>query len=283
MDGVNETMEPFPFDDLVDYWQADAGDIEISTADDLYCNPNDGKQETILESLPHTKAARLTISALPNVNDVALPPSMAATTRTSYEKIPTRDSRSYVNAIGWQHPFQGIQNHSVPEGYAPGQGQLSQDSNSDECSEGSSWDIEWPWLTHDTRTDSFDSLCETGSTFPQPACEATNMEDESMQVSQTKQRRDSDRSQKSSLESIRARNRAAASKCRAKQKKKNQVLHETFEKASSRNAYLKHQTQHLRRVVASLKNFALQHNSGSCRCTTVHSFNKLGAKRFLGQ
>ncbi|KAI7572358.1 hypothetical protein KC319_g682 [Hortaea werneckii] len=154
-------MEPFPFDDLVDYWQADAGDIEISTADDLYCNPND---------------------ALPNVNDVALPPSMAATTRTSYEKIPTRDSRSYVNAIGWQHPFQGIQNHSVPEGYAPGQGQLSQDSNSDECSEGSSWDIEWPWLTHDTRTDSFDSLCETGSTFPQPACEATNMEDESMQL-----------------------------------------------------------------------------------------------------
>ena len=279
MGGVDETMEPFPFDDLVDYVGADAGDFETYTADNVYCNPNDGKQEAIAESLPHSRAARLTISVSPNVNDIALPPSMAATTPASYQNAPPGDSRSYVNAIDWQDPFQGFQNYSVPESYAPPQRQMLQDSNSDKCCEDHVQDIGWPWLTHGTNADSFNSLRESGSTLPQPACEATNIEDESVQVSQTKQKRCRDRSHKSSLESVRARNRVAASKCRAKQKNRIKALHETFEKVSSRNAYLKHQTQQLRRSVVSLKDFALQHHSARCCCTTLHSFNKMGAKR----
>ena len=282
MAGVDETMEPFRFDDLVGYLQADAGDFETYTADDLYCNPNDGKQEAISESLPGIRAARLTISVSPNGNNITLPPSMAANPPASYQNLPPGDSRSYVNAIHWQDPFQGIQNYSVFEGDAPRQEQLSQDSNSDECSEGYVQDIEWPWLRHGSNADSFDSLRESDSTLPQPTCEATNMEDESMQVSQTKQRRGCDRSHKSSLESVRARNRVAASKCRAKQKNQTKALHEKFEKVSSRNAYLKHQTQQLRRLVVSLKDFALQHHSARCCCTTLHTFNQMRAERVFG-
>lgn len=71
----------------------------------------------------------------------------------------------------------------------------------------------------------------------------------------------------------RAKNRAAASKCRTKQKDRNKALQDRYEESSAQNAYLKRQEQVLRGLVTSLQDCALQHDSSRCGCKVLHAFN----------
>lgn len=71
----------------------------------------------------------------------------------------------------------------------------------------------------------------------------------------------------------RAKNRAAASKCRTKQKDRNKALQERFEESSAQNAYLKRQERVLRGLITSLRDCALQHDSARCGCKVLHAFN----------
>lgn len=79
----------------------------------------------------------------------------------------------------------------------------------------------------------------------------------------------------------RARNRTAASKCRAKQKLQAKALQKEFDDSSSRNARLRQQALELRGLVVSLRDYALQHDSSRCRCTSLHAFNKKRAERYF--
>ncbi|KAL1581704.1 hypothetical protein WHR41_09653 [Cladosporium halotolerans] len=79
----------------------------------------------------------------------------------------------------------------------------------------------------------------------------------------------------------RARNRTAASKCRAKQKLQAKALQKEFDEGSARNARLRQQALELRGLVVSLRDYALQHDSSRCRCTSLHAFNKKRAERYF--
>lgn len=79
----------------------------------------------------------------------------------------------------------------------------------------------------------------------------------------------------------RAKNRAAASKCRAKQRTNVKTLQETYEQGSSQNTYLKRQEQMLRGSIATLRNYALQHDSTRCDCSSLHAFNRKRAERIF--
>jgi septal ring factor EnvC (AmiA/AmiB activator) len=77
----------------------------------------------------------------------------------------------------------------------------------------------------------------------------------------------------------RAKNRSAASKCRAKQRKNAKGLQEAYEENSSQNAYLKRQERMLRGLITTLRDCALQHDSTRCRCTSLHAFNRRRAEQ----
>jgi hypothetical protein len=79
----------------------------------------------------------------------------------------------------------------------------------------------------------------------------------------------------------RAKNRTAASKCRAKQKSFAKDLQEAHEETSRRNAYLKRQERILRELVTSLRDCALQHDSTRCSCSSLHAFNKKRAEHIF--
>lgn len=79
----------------------------------------------------------------------------------------------------------------------------------------------------------------------------------------------------------RAKNRTAASKCRAKQRKNAKGLQEAYEETSGQNAYLKRQERMLRGLITSLRDCALQHDSTRCRCTSLHAFNKRRAEQIF--
>jgi hypothetical protein len=79
----------------------------------------------------------------------------------------------------------------------------------------------------------------------------------------------------------RAKNRTAASKCRAKQKSFAKDLQEAHEETSRRNVYLKRQERILRELVTSLRDCALQHDSTRCSCTSLHAFNKKRAEHIF--
>ena len=77
----------------------------------------------------------------------------------------------------------------------------------------------------------------------------------------------------------RAKNRTAASKCRAKQKDRTKALQQEYEECSSQNAYLKRQERILKGLVTSLRDCALQHDSARCRCKVLHAFNMRRAEQ----
>lgn len=76
----------------------------------------------------------------------------------------------------------------------------------------------------------------------------------------------------------RAKNRTAASKCRAKKKNDAKALQDAYEQTSSRNTRLKTQERNLRELITSLRNYALQHDSTRCRCKSLHAFNERRAE-----
>lgn len=83
----------------------------------------------------------------------------------------------------------------------------------------------------------------------------------------------------SGLEWRRAKNRTAASKCRAKQKVHNKALQKEYEQKSAQNVNLKRHERKLRELVTSLRDLALQHDVTRCRCKSLHKFNMRRAEQ----
>lgn len=76
-----------------------------------------------------------------------------------------------------------------------------------------------------------------------------------------------------SCETRRAKNRLAATKCRAKQKVRRDGLQTEFRSMSAQNKRLKREERLLRDAIAFLRDCALQHDATRCNCDSLHRFN----------
>lgn len=191
-------------------------------------------------------------------------------------------------AIGWQSWFSTLDDFTFP----PKLGPLSPHSHNNKAAgEQGRFDRSMPLSIPVTHTDGsgLNTLSTTNDTSLLPADTdisptANGSQDCSEQHGPEKRDRQQRDSAYKTVETTgpawrRAKNRVAASKCRAKHKSQEKALQEAFDHASSQNAYLKRQTRLLRESVTSLKDFALQHDSSRCRCKSLHTFNKKRAER----
>lgn len=80
------------------------------------------------------------------------------------------------------------------------------------------------------------------------------------------------------LEARRAKNRLAATKCRAKQRQQRDRLQTQYQSASARNKRLREEERLLRDAIVFLRDCALQHDATHCSCNSLHRFNMMRAE-----
>jgi hypothetical protein len=156
---------------------------------------------------------------------------------------------------------------------------VSQGVDASEPSPESSQDTNWALPMDDVAMDDLDLLCPVDSVSP--------LSDRVLMAPKPDRPRDSSGNRERGPEPVetsrlawrRAKNRTAASKCRAKQKDRTKVLQQQYEESSAQNAYLKRQERVLKGLVTSLRDCALQHDSARCRCKVLHAFNMRRAEQ----
>lgn len=179
-------------------------------------------------------------------------------------------------AMNWQDWSHKPHSFDISEGYVPAQRHTSQSTASSDHSEDLGLDVQQPFQMHSADFNDFGLLGSMNATSPRPAYDATFAGgDGGKRETLTKD------SETSGLEHRRAKNRTAASKCRAKQRSQTKALQKAFDEFSSKNASLKRQARDLRGLVASLRDCVLQHDSTRCRCTSLHAFNEKRAERIF--
>lgn len=129
--------------------------------------------------------------------------------------------------------------------------------------------------------DDLDFLRPVDSTSPLSGQDisAPKSDSDGRSVDRVSSQRGSEAGETSKLAWRRAKNRTAASKCRAKQKDRTEALQKLYEESSAQNAYLKRQERVLKGLVISLRDCALQHDSARCRCKVLHAFNMRRAEQ----
>jgi len=135
----------------------------------------------------------------------------------------------------------------------------------------------------DVATNDLDLLCPVDSLSPLSDLDFTAPESDRASISSGNRKRGPEHGpepvETSRLAWRRAKNRTAASKCRAKQKDRTKALQQEYEECSTQNAYLKRQERILKGLVTSLRDCALQHDSARCRCKVLHAFNMRRAEQ----
>ena len=159
-------------------------------------------------------------------------------------------------------------------------------------------DNDWSiaWLGHAHSTQSFASTC-TGTGYdrdPAPTLVHANGDCHTASSASTQQALGygsaltdtceddtqdlSPQAAQQSCETRRAKNRLAATKCRAKQKLRRDDLQTDFRSMSAQNKRLKREERLLRDAIAFLRNCALQHDATRCSCESLHRFNLMRAE-----
>lgn len=136
-----------------------------------------------------------------------------------------------------------------------------------------------PMYSYDLATEHPRPLCPIDSISPLSVPEPIPPEGTRRQSRLRKRDLKPEPVEKSGLEWRRAKNRAAASKCRAKRGNLVKALQKEYEQTSSQNEYFKRQERVLRELVESLRDCALQHDPVRCRCKLLHDFNILRAEQ----
>jgi hypothetical protein len=139
---------------------------------------------------------------------------------------------------------------------------------------GSGQDMHWASPMDGLTMDDLDFLCPVDSISPLSGQDVFAPKSDRSSVNSEDCERGLDPVETSSrLAWRRAKNRTAASKCRAKQKDRTKALQKDYEESSAQNAYLKRQERILKGLVISLRDCALQHDSARCHCKVLHAFN----------
>jgi hypothetical protein len=150
---------------------------------------------------------------------------------------------------------------------------FSQMTETSKRGSGSSQDMHWNSPMDGLTMDDLSFLCPVDSTSPLSGQEISAPKSDRGSVSSGSCERGPGPVETSRLAWRRAKNRTAASKCRAKQKDRTEALQKLYEESSAQNAYLKRQERILKGLVISLRDCALQHDSARCSCKVLHAFN----------
>jgi hypothetical protein len=156
---------------------------------------------------------------------------------------------------------------------------VSQCVDASEHSAESSQDTNWALSMDDATMEDIDLLCPVDSVSPLSDRDFTAPKPDRSRGNSDDRKRGPEPVETSRLAWRRAKNRTAASKCRAKQKDRTKALQEEYEESSARNAYLKRQERVLKGLITSLRDCALQHDSARCRCKVLHAFNMRRAEQ----
>lgn len=150
---------------------------------------------------------------------------------------------------------------------------LSQDSDISRRSSGFGPNMHWASPMDGLTMDDLDFLCPVDSASPLSGQGISAPKPDRKGANPENRERGPEPVETSRLAWRHAKNRTAASKCRAKQKDRAEALQQKYEESSAQNAYLKRQERVLKGLVISLRDCALQHDSTRCRCKVLHAFN----------
>lgn len=184
-------------------------------------------------------------------------------------------------SIDWQSWFPESDGLEFAEGFLPLLPQTSQSTTASEGSDELEQSVGQVSPTSGIDKNGWYPLPPNNIALPLPGQTYDFAMDERDQVDSEEREHVPKCAETSGLALRRAKNRTAASKCRAKQKKNAKGLQEAYEQISGQNAYLKRQERILRGLITSLRDCALQHDSTRCRCTSLHAFNKKRAERIF--
>lgn len=228
-----------------------------------------------------TKRSKLTLSVYKEVRQDSLLAASDDFSAATGAIDPENELAVLQPGIDWEHWSFGQSDFNASDGNVDLSSQLLRGEVPNKQSVESYQSIHQTLATCDIDKHDSHLVCATDDTVLPLAQRASLPASDSSQSSAEKPDAVPDRGETAGQECRRAKNRSAATKCRAKKRSDAKALQEAYEQSSSQNAYLKREERVLRRLVTSLRDFALQHDSRRCRCKSLHAFNKKRAEQIF--